>query len=148
MRSSPSRSTFLRLVAILQVLTALVAFIPEKLLAVFQLQIGLGPLPHLPLFLYVLRGAAYCQGGIGVLLWIIAGDVVRYRPLMVATGMIYLIAGPAFYWIHVESGTPIWWAILDSVSCFVIGIVVLLQARRLNATASETASERIDPRKA
>lgn len=135
MPASPAASNFLRFVAILQMLTAFVAFVPEKLLAGFQMRIGLGPLPHLPLFLYVLRGAAYCQGAIGVLLWITASDVVRYRALVIATGWIYLVAGPAFYLIHAQSGTPAWWAILDTVSCLFFGAVVLVSARASGAAS-------------
>jgi hypothetical protein len=136
MSSLQTTSKFLRFVAILQVLTALIVFLPENLLATFQAAIGLGQLPHLPLFLYVLRGAAYCQGAIGVLLWIIAGDVVRYRALVLATGVIYLAAAPAFCLIHAEAGTPMWWAILDSASCFAVGAVVLLGAQNSGIASS------------
>jgi hypothetical protein len=134
--ASPTTSKFLRFVAILQLLTTFVALVPEKLLADFHACVRFGPLPHLPLFLYIVRGAAYCQGAIGVLLWIIAGDVVRYRPLVIAAGWIYLLAGPAFYVIHVQSAMPMWWMIMDTVSCLFFGAAVLFSAR-----GSETAGK-------
>ncbi len=74
---------------------------------------------------YALRGGAFVQGAIGVLIWIIAGDVIRYRPLAIATGAIYLASGPAFYAIDTISGMPHFWCLFDGASCFVTGSVLL-----------------------
>lgn len=66
-----------------------------------------------------------CQAGIGLLLWIIAGDLVRYRPLVVATGGIYLFGAPVFWLIHASAGTPRWWAVMDVLSCSLAGAGLL-----------------------
>lgn len=119
-------ANFIRVIAILQLLTTGLCFVPESVLESLYAWGGLGHLPHLPFLCYVIRGASYCQGAIGVLLWIIGTDVVRYRPLAIATGGIYLVAAPAFWAIHAIAGMPRWWAIMDTVACFFFGATLLV----------------------
>ncbi|MEA3210684.1 MAG: hypothetical protein QOE70_3741 [Chthoniobacter sp.] len=120
---------FLRCVAILQVLTAAVVFMPVAWIAAWHAWIGLGLMPDDPFLRYVIRGAGYTQAAVGVLLWIMAGDVVRYRPLVIATAAIYLAAGPAFYLIETIAGMPRFWCLIDSVSCFSVGVVLMALCR-------------------
>ncbi|HEV7403617.1 MAG TPA: hypothetical protein VGO11_11845 [Chthoniobacteraceae bacterium] len=121
---------FLRFLAILQILTAGIALIPLEWIEEWHAWLGLGAMPHDPVLCYVLRGGAYVQGGIGVLIWIMATDVARYRPLIVATAVIYLIGGPAFYFIESIAGMPRFWCLFDGVSCAVVGAVLLALSLR------------------
>ncbi len=125
MRFARSTANLIRAIAILQLLTAGFCFVPQSALDFLYSWVGLGQMPDLPFLRYVIRGASYCQGAIGVLLWIIASDVVRYRPLVIATGAIYLVAVPAFWAIDVMTGMPRWWAIMDTASCFLTGGILL-----------------------
>jgi len=43
---------------------------------------------------YVLRGAGLIIGGVGVVIWITATDVVRYRPVVIAITLLHLVAAP------------------------------------------------------
>jgi hypothetical protein len=61
----------------------------------------------------------------GPVLWIMASDVVRYRPIVIFTGIAYVVAGPVFFLIDWMSGTPWLWTIFDSASCFALGAVIL-----------------------
>lgn len=137
MRPVRSTANFLRLIAVLQILTTGICFIPEDSLSWFYAWAGLGQMPHVPFLLYVIRGAAYCQGAIGVWLWVIASDVVRYRPLVITTAVIYLVAAPVFYVIHVIAGMPRWWAVMDTVSCFLMGGILLALCLWPGPTASQ-----------
>ena len=118
-------ANFLRLVAIVQILTIAVIFMPATWIASWHAWVGLGVMSDTPVFRYVLRGASYVQGAIGVLLWVMATDTVRYRPLVVTTAAIYLIGGPAYYLIDSIAGIPRSWCIFDSVFCFLVGGVLL-----------------------
>jgi hypothetical protein len=138
MKSIRVTANFLRVIALLQLLTAGLCFVPESTLGSLYSWAGLGQMPHLPFLRYVVRGAAYCQGAVGLLLWVIATDVIRFRPLVITTAAIYLVAAPAFYVIHATAGMPRWWAIMDTASCFVVGAVLLALCRLSSSDASPT----------
>jgi hypothetical protein len=121
-----STTNLLRFIAIVQLLTFGLCLVPESVFADLYAWTGLGHWPHLPFLNYVIRGASYCQGAIGLLLWVVATDVIRYRPLVITTGVIYLLGAPAFYLIHASARTPHWWALMDTISCFLFGAVLLM----------------------
>lgn len=116
----------LRILAVLQILTAGIAIIPLAWIEAWHVWAGLGAMSHDPMLLYVVRGGAFVQGAIGVLIWIMATDTVRYRPLIVASATIYFVGGPAFYLIDSVARMPRFWCLLDSVSCLLTGGVLLV----------------------
>ena len=120
-------------------LTLGIVFVPDAWLASWHVGLGLGPMPDAVLLRYVIRGASYCQAAIGVLLWIIAVDVLRYRPLAIASGVIYLVGGPAFYLIDAWAGLPRWWRLMDSISCFLAGGVLLVLCALCSAKTAQAA---------
>jgi hypothetical protein len=135
MSGVPSAIFFLRLLAILQVLTGAIVFLPVAWIAAWHAWLGLGPMPDDAVLRYVIRGGAFVQGAIGVLLWIMATDLVRYRPLIIAVAAIYLVSGPAFYGIDAVAGMPGFWCIFDGLSCFAVGSILFLLFRT-NAEAA------------
>jgi hypothetical protein len=50
-----------------------------------------------------------------------ATDVVRYRPLVLTTAIIYLVGCPAYYLIDATAGIPDAWCVFDSAFCLVVG---------------------------
>src|SRR4051812_16413467 len=136
MKSPQATATFLRFLASLQMLTAGVTIMPLEWIAAWHAWVGLGVMSHDPMLRYVVRGGGFVQGGIGVLLWIMAGDVTRYRPLILATAGIYLIAGPAFYLIESIAHMPRFWCVLDSASCLAVGAILLALCLRSRAAAT------------
>ena len=116
---------FLRFVAIVQMFTFAVVFMPVEWIAGWHAWLGAGIMPDDAVLRYVIRGAAYVQGGIGVLLWVMATDVERFRPLVIAAAAIYLAGAPAYYWIDAIAGMPRFWCLCDSASCLVVGGVLL-----------------------
>jgi hypothetical protein len=130
-----STAAFLRLLAILQILTAGIVIIPLEWIEGWHAWLGLGVMPHDPVLCYVLRGGAYVQGGIGVLIWVMATDVARYRSLILATAVIYLVGGPVFYFIEKIAGMPHFWCLFDGVSCAVVGSLLLALCLRSHQVA-------------
>jgi hypothetical protein len=94
---------------------------------------GLGATPRDPMLYYAVRGGGLVQGAIGVLFWIMASDVVRYRPLILAVAGIFLLSAPAFFTLDSLVGLRAAWCLLDSVSCFVVGGVLLALCLRVPA---------------
>jgi hypothetical protein len=125
MTSAGATTNFLRFLAVLQILTGAIVFMPVDWIGQWHSWLGLGPLPDDAVLRYVIRGAAYAQGAIGVLLWVMARDVVQYRPLVITTAWIYLLGAPVFYFIDSIAGMPRYWCIFDTVSCFLSGAILL-----------------------
>src|SRR5687768_15582464 len=125
MNPARSTATFLRVLAILQMLTAGIVIMPLEWIDAWHAWIGLGVMSHDPMLRYVVRGGALVQGAIGVLLGVMATDVARYRPLIVTTAVIYLVSAPAFYFIDSIAHMPRFWCILDSAACVVVGSLLL-----------------------
>ena len=88
-------------------------------------RLGFGELPDVPLVNSLLRQVSFTYGLHGIALWVIAWDVVRYRPLVIFTGIGYLLAGPVLIAIDYTSGMPWWWIIFDGGTCLFIGILIL-----------------------
>ena len=129
-------AAFLRFLAIVQMLTGGLTLIPNTWLANWHAWLGLGHLPNDAVLRYGVRGGAFVQGAIGILIWIMATDIVRYRPLVLAVGWIYLASGPAFYLIDSIAGMPFFWCAADAVSCFAVGSIVLALALRNSGKAT------------
>lgn len=125
---TPVRLTaiFLRIVAIIQMLTFAVVLMPTAWIASWHAWLGLGVLPDDPVLRYVIRGAAFVQGALGVLVWVIGSDVIRYRPLIITIAAICLCAAPAYYFIDATAGMPRFWCIFDFVYCLAAGGVLTL----------------------
>jgi hypothetical protein len=74
---------------------------------------------------YVLREAGLILGGVGVVIWITATDIVRYRPIVFALIALHMIAAPVFYVMYAIIGMPLWWRVMDFSCFFVAGGVPL-----------------------
>jgi hypothetical protein len=115
----------LRIAAIFQ-FTALPGIIlPRQAIEKFSWLMGQGQPPLVPLMVYLTGGGAFVYLVLGALLWLFSTDVVRYRPLVIASAWICLIGGPAFLWIDSQSRLPAWWVAMDCASCLIIGAALL-----------------------
>jgi hypothetical protein len=120
-----STARVLRFLAVCEMLIFSITFLPDSFIASFHVWLGLGHMPDSVFLHYIIRGATLCQGAVGVALWIVASDVVRYRPLVVATAVTLLVAAPSFYFIDTNSGMPFAARAWDCTACFVAGAVLI-----------------------
>ena len=111
----------MRIIAIGWLVSGISCLLPETWIASFLDWVGLGPMPHAVIFLYVIRKFAYVTTACGVLFWVVATDVVRYRPIVITTIAIHLIFVPVLCWLDVTIGMPLWWCIMDWSSCLLAG---------------------------
>lgn len=123
------QSLILRIQPIVALITVPALFVPELALEKLSWLGGFGQPPMLPLSLYLLAGGCAVFLALAGLQWIIATDVVRYRPLVLFAAWGYLVCGPLFLWIDSHVGLPHWWTALDSVSCLLSGLVLLWACR-------------------
>jgi MFS family permease len=96
-------------------------FLPERWISSFLTWCFLEPMPHSVYLSYLLQAAGYFQIAIGAFVWVIATDVVRYRPLVIMTIAIFLVGAPVFYAIDASIGLPWWWCVIDFISAFLCG---------------------------
>ena len=115
----------LRLAALSVFLSGVTFLLPASSIDSFLVWCGLEPVPHVRLMRYVLFVAGLLQVGIGVVVWVIARDVVRYQPVVVTVLVAFLIGAPAFYLFDALAGMPRWWCILEFACCFLAGGVPL-----------------------
>jgi hypothetical protein len=116
-----SIAALLRIVAIFLILDGGVFFLPERWINSFLTSFVLEPMPRAVFLSYLLQAAGYLQIAIGALIWVIATDVVRYRPLVITTITIFLVGAPVFYLMDARIGLPDWWCVMDFISAFLCG---------------------------
>lgn len=116
----------LRVIAVSAISSGITFYFPEGWIDSFLAWCGLPEMPHAGIMRYVLRGAGHLQVGIGVVVWFMARDVVRYKSLIVAMLVVFLIAAPAFCLTDAIAGLPWYWCLLDFGCCFFAGGVPLL----------------------
>jgi hypothetical protein len=115
----------MRIAAVSLFLSGVTLFLPEASINSFLVWCGLEQMPDATMMRYILRGCGYLQMGFGVLLWVVARDVVRYQPVVIAYIAVFLVGAPAFYWIDATAGLPGYWCLLDFACCFLASAVPL-----------------------
>lgn len=92
--------------------------------------LGLGKPEASPLLIYMMAGASCVYVAQGLLMWLMARDVVRYRPLIVFCAWAFLAFSPLFLWIDLHAGMPASQVAADSLSCLLAGAALLVACYR------------------
>jgi hypothetical protein len=98
---------------------------PRSWMEISHAWIGLGEMPSGPILMFLIRQASYTYGAHGILMWVLSLDVNRFRPLVILTGITYLVAAPVFVAIDYTYGMPLWWTLADPFGCGFLGAAVL-----------------------
>ncbi len=118
-------------------LTALVpVFFPYAWMQAIHRAIGLGELPAQPIIEYMARSLSAFYACYGVLILYLSLDVVRRAPVIRVLAILGLTFGVAMVGIDLVSGLPLSWALSEGPFIFVLGLVVLLLARKVGAAES------------
>ncbi len=115
----------LRAAGAFEVLAFAAVVMPRSWMEASHAWLGMGEMRATPLLMFMIRQASYTYGMHGVGLWILAGDVRRFRPLIVLNGVAFLLAAPVFYLIDVTAGIPWWWTVSDVIGCGLLGAALL-----------------------
>lgn len=120
---------FLRLLGLMTVAALGAVFLPTAWMAAAHSWLGLGAFPESPLTDYLARSLSLFYALIGVLLLMMAGDVERFRPLIVYAGRGSIAAGAIMLWIDLHAGMPFWWTWHEGPAAALCGIVILWLVR-------------------
>jgi len=119
----------LRLTGTVEFGAFLAVAMPRRWMEIGHHWLGLGEMPEGPIVDFIIRQASFTYGLHGVLLWLLSSDVARFRPLVVFSGISYLLAAPVFFLIDWNSGMPWFWTVGDVGSCLCVGVGLLLLDR-------------------
>lgn len=106
------------------------ALLPGEAFEKFSWLMGYGQPPLKPLTIYLAGNAGYAYVALAAVIWAISLDLRRYQPLVRVCGWIMVVAGPAYFSIDLQCHLPLWWVLMDSVSCLLIGITLLWSCPR------------------
>lgn len=115
----------LRILAVLWIFSGICCFFPDSWDNAFLAMFGVEPVPQGIVMIFVLRWAGVLCMWIGIMIWVVAMDVVRYYPIVIAIIALHLIVGVAAYFMEVVIGMPLSWRIMDTVSLVVLGVILL-----------------------
>jgi hypothetical protein len=125
MSAEKMQALVLRIVGTVECCAFAFVVIPFSWMAVIHVWLGLGEMPDVVVLRYLIREVSMVDGLHGALLWLLASDVVRFRPLIIFTGFSYLLGGPVFAAGAATAGMPWFWYLGVGISCVAVGIVVL-----------------------
>ncbi len=123
------QSWLLRYAGTIEILAFVAVVMPRSWMEVSHTWLGLGEMPTGSVTMFIIRQASYTYGMHGISLWVLASDVVRFRPLVILNGIAFLIAAPVFFVIDYTTGMPLWWTIADSLGCGLFGAALLWLTR-------------------
>lgn len=119
------QKSLLRVVGTVELGAFVAVVMPWEWMAAGHSWIGLGEMPEGAIVSFMIRQASFTYGLHGVAMWVLSWDVVRFRPLIVLTGISYVVAAPVFVVIDVISGMPWFWTVGDGGSCLLVGAALL-----------------------
>lgn len=116
---------FLNLVGCVTLLAFAFAIMPEPWFAWCADHLGIDPFPEHPLTYYLARNLSALYGYVGVVMLVVARDLVRYHPLIGALGWGTISFGILQLVIDTQSGLPTWWTWGEGLSTVAGGVCIL-----------------------
>jgi len=116
-----------------------VVFLPVDWMIAAHAWLGMGEYPNRPLVDYLARSLSMFYGLFGILLILLASDVVRYRPLVRYAGIGSVIAGILMTFIGLHSGIPTYWSYHEGPSAALFGLCVLWLVRSVPSRTDRQA---------
>jgi hypothetical protein len=106
-------------------------FLPDAWMASTHEQIGLGPFPASPITDYLARSLSLFYAAHGALLFVVASDIRRFRPVALYCGWFGVLGGGLILWIDLHAHLPLWWVLMEGPWVVAIGVLILLLARHV-----------------
>ena len=120
----------LRVTSLSLMAAVLGVLLPHQVMDWGHQMVGLGPLGPDPMFFYLARSVSGLYAILGFMLWIMAGDIERYRPLLALLGWIATIGGCSIGLIGAAEGLPWYWWAGEGPMTTILGLVVLAGLQR------------------
>lgn len=97
---------------------------------------GIETIPDSPLIMYAIRTAAATFVGIGVFFIILALNPMKYGVMVSFSGLCSIFVGLVCGISGQIIGMPVIWYLSDTLSCLVLGVLILLFWQKAKCTAS------------
>ncbi len=123
----------LRAIAVAASLAVVPVFMPHAWMDACHRGLGLGPLPETPVIVYLTRSLSAMYVFHGGLLWLVAGDLRRYAPLVTYLAAAFVVFGIVTLWIDVHAGLPWPWVASEGPAGLVFGVAIFTLRRRVPA---------------
>jgi len=120
---------------ILDLLAVAFALLPTATIAQVHERLGLGSFPDSPIAIYLARNVSALVALHGLVLWGVATDLSRYRPLIALLGWSAITHGAWLIAIDWQAGLPGWWIAGEGPLRAVLGAATLVL---LGAVASRS----------
>lgn len=99
---------------------------PVEWMASTHARLGFGEFPRGPVTEYLARSVAAFYGFHGVLLFVVATDPVRFKPIVTYLSAFNIIFGLMMIAIDLNAGMPTWWTVGEGPPVIVIGLLLAL----------------------
>ena len=114
--------------------TAIIASVmPTTWIVATHRWLGLGDFPDAPITQYLARSLSALYAFFGGLAIVISTDVQRYAPVIRFLAYVTLAFGVLITGIDWTAGMPTYWTLFEGPSTVVLGVVILLLARRIKS---------------
>jgi hypothetical protein len=98
---------------------------------------GVESLPDSPLFLYAVRVMSATYVGVGVFFVILALHPLKYGVMVPFSGLAVVLLGVVCWVTGLIVRMPVLWFLGDSLSCLVLGVLMLIFWQKAKKTASQ-----------
>ena len=115
----------LRAIGLAAMLAVVPVFMPHAWMDAIHAALGLGELPRLPVIVYLSRSLSAMYVFHGGMLWLIAGNLKQYAPLVTYTGVAFVAFGLVALWIDISAGLPWFWIAAEGPFAIAFGAAVL-----------------------
>lgn len=133
---TPARIRFLQrllwLVGTVDLIACLVVVLPFDAIDWLHKTAGMGQFPNHPIAGYLARNTSALVAIHGIILLMLAHDVIRYRALIRGIGLVSIIHGAILVGIDFAQEVPFWWTLVEGPTLALIGVlmVYLTQAKK------------------
>jgi hypothetical protein len=124
-------SLLLRLEAVVLLCALPAALMPTEWMASAHAWLGMGEMPRAPLVEYLTRSLSLLYAAWAPVLWLTAGDVRRYRPLIEVMAWTRFALGLALLVLDGIVGMPWFWLLAEGPSIVMLSAVIVALARRV-----------------
>ncbi len=121
----------LRVVGVSACTAVIASVMPTTWIAATHRWLELGDFPDAPITQYLARSLSALYAILGGLAIVVSTDVQRYAPIIRFFAYVTLAFGVLITGIDSIAGMPTYWTLFEGPTTFILGVVILLLARRL-----------------
>ena len=129
----------LRVVGVVACTAIFASVMPTTWIATTHRWLGLGDFPDAPITQYLARSLSALYAVFGGLVIVVSTDVRRYARIIRFLAYVTLAFGVLITGIDLVVGMPTSWTLFEGPTTFILGVVILLLARRVERSDGSTS---------